>query len=678
MARIRMRNGLRMLLDGREHRIASLLDESRIDVEDVETGAVSRMTNQEITALFFDKKIEFLQETRAQGDQASLCGDINFLPDKEMDIALYRYAVIEPLLGKPLSDGVVKEHLATLHDLANPRGQKPPSIASIYRWIRDYNDSGQDVRALVPSFRRSGGRGRPRSTAELNDMIDGVLQRFFLTRRRPSMQQAYDVLVGEIAAENAPRPPGDKLTTPSYVTFTRRIHDLPRDEVLARRHGKRAARNSFEPVKQGPKPTRILERVECDGTPLHLILVDEEDKLVLGRPQLTFLLDSYSRYPLGFYLGFEPESYAAVMECLRHAIMPKHYVGDVFTKYPIQGTWSAFGLPELLIVDNHKAFENKHLKHACLQLNICLDYNPVRSPWFKGRLERFFRTLNESLVHCLPGTTFSNIMDKGHDYDPSKDAILTLESFLNILHIWLVDVYSEKFSKGAGGIPRQIWNEGANIHPPALPVNADELLILLGKIEQRLLRRVGIELEGLFYNSHEVAFLRTRARSSPLVTVKYSPNDMSKIWIYDEHAQRYIEIPALDQEYTRNLSLWKHRIIRRYALETAGKVNQETLMAARRNIAQIVKSDVLRFKKGKTNKTHARWNDQNSNSIQNLAREGQYIEIPDAIRKGVKVPQDGAGTGNITNDTCDTVTPDDQELNMDGWSASYDLPKLGD
>jgi len=96
------------------------------------------------------------------------------------------------------------------------------------------------------------------------------------------------------------------------------------------RQGKRAARRALTQYSAMDRPDRPLMRVEIDHTPVDVILVDAEDGLPLGRPTLTSVLDIATRYPLGYYLGFEPPSYLAVCEALTHAFKPK---GDVRGKY---------------------------------------------------------------------------------------------------------------------------------------------------------------------------------------------------------------------------------------------------------------------------------------------------------------------------------------------------------
>jgi putative transposase len=62
----------------------------------------------------------------------------------------------------------------------------------------------------------------------------------------------------------------------------------------------------------------------------------------LGRLTLTYCLDTATRYPLGYYLGFEPPSYLTAMECLHHAIRPKE---DVRQLHGAAHAWLAYGIP---------------------------------------------------------------------------------------------------------------------------------------------------------------------------------------------------------------------------------------------------------------------------------------------------------------------------------------------
>jgi len=136
-------------------------------------------------------------------------------------------------------------------------------------------------------------------------------------------------------------------------------------------HGAQSARRETRAVKQysqTPYPDVPLERVEIDHTRADLVVIDDRDNLPLGRLTLTYCLDTATRYPLGYYLGFEPPSYLTVMECLHHAILPKK---DVRAKYGTEHAWLAYGIPATLVIDNGKEFIGHDLEDACCLLGWC-------------------------------------------------------------------------------------------------------------------------------------------------------------------------------------------------------------------------------------------------------------------------------------------------------------------
>src|SRR5690606_5255406 len=96
-----------------------------------------------------------------------------------------------------------------------------------------------------------------------------------------------------------------KIAKVSYEAFKKRIKKLPPYTVALKRHGKYYADKLFNYYEAVKMPTRLLERVEIDHTPLDLILLDDELLVPLGRAYLTLLVDVFSGCIIGFHLGFK-------------------------------------------------------------------------------------------------------------------------------------------------------------------------------------------------------------------------------------------------------------------------------------------------------------------------------------------------------------------------------------
>ena len=104
----------------------------------------------------------------------------------------------------------------------------------------------------------------------------------------------------------------------------------------------------FMPIKDEKHQIAGFQR----STQAEPLVLDDEDDLPLGRLTFTHCLDMATRYPLGYYMGFEPPGVLAVMECLYHAILPKEGTRE---RYGTEHEWLGHGVPAVLVVDNGSA-----------------------------------------------------------------------------------------------------------------------------------------------------------------------------------------------------------------------------------------------------------------------------------------------------------------------------------
>jgi putative transposase len=214
-------------------------------------------------------------------------------------------------------------------------------------------------------------------------------------------------------------------------------------------------------------------------------------------------------------------------------------------------------------------------------------------PWYKGTLERFQGTMNHDLMQGSPGTTFSNILERD-DYDPGQHAVVMLSTFREILHKWIIDVYLQTPHRGIQDTPAHRWHAERRDLPPPLPPSAHELDVVLGMTVQRVVFHYGIELEGLKYNSLELGELRRRLRSPAKVELTFDPGDLGHINVADQQKRTYIRVPAVDQAYAEGLSLWQHRVIRRYSRNQL-KGRTDLLALAEANVRVAVGISVARY-----------------------------------------------------------------------------------
>ncbi len=625
MGQLHLGVGTRYERDGQAWVVVQVVRDGRLVVENQNVGGQEVVRREDLTAAWAAGVLRFAvrgRGARVEGEGTLptryMIADVHDVPEAERAEAWRRYRLIAPLLEwapEARTRQAIKEYLSspagvsTEGERTEREGEeKAASRGSVERYLRAYEASGGDIRALVPSAGRGGG-GQPRVGAELEEVIQEVLGECRAVPAQRTARAVYFMVVERVRVRNQGRPAAEQMALPGVSTIERRVRAAGAAGVLRRRPGP-GERRAAEGVRPGLRATRPLERVELDHTVLDLIVVDEEDRLPIGRPTVTLALDVYSGLPAGVHVGFEAAGYGAAMRCLLHAILPKE---DAQARYGTKNGWPVYGLPETLVVDREPHLVSGDLADACGPLGIHLDPTPVRRPWFKGAIERQFRTHNTGLVHGLPGTTFSNVLARG-EYDAEGLACISLTRFREILHVYLLDVYGQEWNRGVEGVPAQRWAAAvAGGWTPALHHDAAEMRLLLGRSAVRTIQRAGIDHLSLRYQSAELEALRRALPAGTPVALKYDPEDLGALHVQIPEAQRgggpaWLRVPALHQEYAGGLSLWKHRVIQgQVRVERGRAVNIEALAEAKGRIQKVVEEEFRRTRRGRRRVAGARY-----------------------------------------------------------------------
>lgn len=551
--------------------------------------------------------------------------DLSDFPQKSLEKARFKLQVITPLLltnpenrKKELVAELVKKKAKTSKSLP----ALAVSVRSVYRWVRDYENSGCDIRSLIPNYAHCGGAGKSRLVSVINNIVDATIKDYSTRRERFTIDDIHRFVTVRINEENVFLTKDQRISIPSRRTISRRITSLDLISKLESKNGKQKTKQMIKQAGKINYPDLPLQRVEIDHTKTDIIVIDEKDNLPLGRLTLTYMIDTATRYPLGYYLGFETPSYLSVMECLYNSILRKQNFKE---KYGTEHEWLAYGVPSVLVTDQGKEFIGDSLSDACETLGIILEKAPIRTPEFKATVERGFGTLNTGLFHKIPGTTFSNIFQKG-DYNAEKQACITLNELERVLNIFIVDIYAEQKHTGINGIPARRWEYALdNNFIPRLPPDSESLRVFLGQITYRTINQYGIELNRIRYNCQDLSDLRFLLKNNS-VKIKFHPGDLSRIYALNPVEKRYIEVPALDQEYTKDLSLWKHRVIMHFAREHSGKMDLSSLGKAAQQIQEIV--DKARYRKNNFNRSKiTRWEQSGRTKSLEDRKKTKNVEI---------------------------------------------------
>lgn len=620
-------------MDGRDYLLTQEINKGLWQVSEVRTGRIHEFSTQVLQQHYADGRLVFTEDpakiSKRNAAFDSRPSSINCLLDgKEWDKAKIKRTYVKAIEHLPATENIVKQAIKEVWEklkLIDP----PPHWVTVCAWKKKYLKNGKDAYAIAPQHQRKGNR-KPRYPIEVVEIAEECIERLYLKRERVTVQETVEDAVVQVTRENKQRPNTQQLPLPTRRLMERLISLIPAFDRCAARYGRVAANRLFRSKMKHLVTKKALESAEIDHTKLDLFVIDDESHIPLGRPWLTICIDSHTRCILGIYIGFEPPSFLTVGKCLKHAFLPKTNLQEQFPE--IRHAWEAHGVMEQLFVDNGMEFHSVSLEKACFAFGVEIIYTPRKTPWFKGKIERFNRTINDGVSHGISGTTFSNIFEKD-DYDPSKHAVVTLSTLRLIIHKWIADYYHQKPHRSLDQqTPAVVWNSSVLPEDIALAHNPAEMDILLGKaVEEKRVTHKGIEINCLLYNSPELMLLRRQYGEDLTVEIRVDESNVGHLYVILKDNQGYIEVPALNQEYANGVSLWLHNICRSYAKKHFKKVDVYSYARAKTEIREIVENE-LKLKRRKSNARVARYNDTNqaakAKSTENSKTSAQSVAPP--------------------------------------------------
>ncbi|QOD82934.1 Mu transposase C-terminal domain-containing protein [Chromobacterium haemolyticum] len=611
---IHFNKGSAFLLDDRDVSVVRVIDGNLVTLEDVASLVVYQHTKHQLLEMWAAGRITVKPEVSLQHMGEQNCTHLDTLcgyPQRLIDEALRRKKYIDALMAMGAKVVFTPSKLRpVLQYIAQQIGDSEvPSTVSVYRWYKKSLRQDDHPLALLEKPHARGWFGC-RFPAEVQEELIELIETRYLESPGCSIVDLRDALNARIDDLNKLRATDSLLQLPSYDTVRRAVQAYPAYERAVAKFGKQEASIRFRTSLAGPKAKFILETAEVDHTPVDLFVVDEQTGMPLGRPWLTVIIDRKSRMILGIYVSFGGPSIEAVFGCLRNAIVPKTYVGE---RYPrVEGAWPCYGLMETLVCDNGLEFHSRALMEACFALGIVLQFCPKKKPYFKGMVERAFRSISRNFMHAQKGTSLASWMER-HGYDPLKTAVATFDELMHALHIWVVDVYSVSFHRGIKRTPLGMWQDGIHDNPPSLP-DLKVLEVALTEGEERVLWHYGIELFNLRYNSRDIYPIRHQYGEKVKVRVRYNRADLGHIYVVHPGTGEAIKVPAIESDYASGLRLEVHELICS-ELREAGLSETDPLKRAqaKERIRQVI-GEQLASKKLKKRKQAARLSGTNSQS----------------------------------------------------------------
>ena len=592
--------GLVILYDGQLLEYNSRID-NELYFEEPESGRRRTLTEPEfwsaqqtnalrIVDAFSSPNQLILPSTVDQG--VSNVKDLNTIPNKYQLDPDRKITYIKQLKAVGITRGqkrLIASHAETISmEIEDPLGV--PGTSTLQKWWREVDKAGGDLLVIINgnSYRKRKKRFDPESEQFLQDHIDDHYAR----PTRPTAAGSYRDYLTKLEQENADREAHGlpTLTIVSERTYSKRIEDRPKKEIMVARLGREAARRHFKMIKGHLPADNPLDSVETDHTPMNLYVIDDHALLPLGRPWLTAIKDRYSGILLGFYVSFQATGLVSIFGAIKHSLSSHHLAYELWPD--IENPWPAFGRGIWYVSDRGGDFNCQRYRNAIKSLGAFWEYCERRTPWLKGSIERFFLTLEQTFFESMPGRTYASLEKRG-DYDPVKDAVIRFSTLIYLLHKWAADFHNIMPNKRNQATALSLWQDGIETAPPPYPCSIDELSITLGEHHSGVLSQEGVRFSWQTYADDQLSALMDVVGKGASVNYVVSAEDLGQIYVEHPKTHQYLIIPSTRPEYSSGLSLLQHKFLRKESNVRLEKTTAiDTLIATRDRMKTVIREEL--------------------------------------------------------------------------------------
>lgn len=276
-------------------------------------------------------------------------------------IALFRYSLIAPIITNTYTQCSVKDYLAEIaaKSYSLPNGKKKEySPATIKGWLTEYRKHG--INGLYPKLRADKGASRKISESTKNFIINSKMN----SQKKTAKYIYREIIAKGLEAENAI----------SLSTVTRFIKQA-----------------NITSQKLTPEDRRAFEfefANEC-----------WQSDVSVG-PYLTIEGRKYKTYIIAF-----------LDDCTRLIVGCKAFLKDDLLSLMavFKDAVASKGIPKKVFVDNGKIYKSEQFQLICAALGSVLSFARPYSPQSKGKIERYFQTMQKQWMNTINWNDFKSI-----------------------------------------------------------------------------------------------------------------------------------------------------------------------------------------------------------------------------------------------------------------------------
>jgi putative transposase len=384
-------------------------------------------------------------------------------------LALFRFSLIAPLLNGTFFEATAKAYLegicARVHNVP-VYGAKEYAPATIKGWLLDYRKHG--IEGLYPRSRSDRGNTR---------ILSEEVQQYIMDAKEFCPHRSAKSIYHELIAKG--------LISPEKIS-------LSTIQRFVKKHG---SNNSVSQIKD----RRAFEMGypgDCWQTDVSM----GPYLTINGRKQKTYLIafiDDASRAVMACSFFFE-QNLNAVLSVFKTAVKRR-------------------GIPKKLFMDNGKVFRSEQLQFICASLGTIASYAEFFSPQSKGKIERWFQTLQRQWLNLIDWSSISSI-----------------EELNEMLYDYVENTYHKSIHSSIKMKPIDKYIEHID-KIRFVPSKQDLDYIFMYRVERRVKNDATIPILNYLF---EVPAKYIGER----IKVRYDPTSLDKVYIFDDNGKCLLEI----------------------------------------------------------------------------------------------------------------------------------------
>lgn len=433
------------------------------------------------------------------------------------------------------------------------------SESKLKRIFNRYLKNGKVLSSLYPSFDNCGGKGKARDIVRFKNydivnvdykfrkIFEEGINKYYKSSKKNSLRTTYELTMRDYVSKN----PNSKIPSlKQFYYWANKINKENRKNIISKRYGDRIYQQTSRHIIGNSIEDTLApsDLYQVDSTILDVYLVSRLNRnLIVGRPVLYLVIDSYSRMITGINVTLEPfNSYTGVQMALVNAFTNKV---DYCKEYGIDindDEWNTNCIPNRLLADRGELL-GSNVENAITNLGIMIQNTPPYRGDMKGIVEKVFERIHALIKPFCEGVVDNkfNVIERGNE-DYRLKANLTLEEITTIIikcvlfhnNHKVMDYYQSDgldIENNIPKIPRELWNYGIEKKKGMLRIlPEDTVKINLMPTKEVTVTAKGVRFNKLYYVSPytlEVGFYqRARIEGSYKVKISYNQNNISEIY----------------------------------------------------------------------------------------------------------------------------------------------------